>query len=138
MINSIEVANTIQLSVAPAFLLTGAGAILAVMANRLSRIVDRFRILNESDIKIEGKDSELNFLLLRARWTHWAIALTTTSALLLCVVIAAIFISTEISFSLHRFMDFFFSAAMISLIVGLLCFLREVQLSKNVIRLNKK
>jgi hypothetical protein len=39
---------------------------------------------------------------------------------------------------LHRFMDFFFSAAMISLIVGLLCFLREVHLSKNVIRLNKK
>ena len=41
MIEFAEVATVIQLAVAPAFLLTGIGAILAVMATRLSRIVDR-------------------------------------------------------------------------------------------------
>ena len=138
MISSIEVVNEIQLAVAPAFLLTSTGAILAVMANRLSRIVDRFRILNENDLKIESKESELKYLLMRARWTHWAIVLTTFAALLLCIVIASIFVATEVGFSLDSFMEIFFSFAMFSLILGLLCFLREVQLSKNVIRLNKK
>jgi hypothetical protein len=39
------VAHVIQLSVAPVFLLSGVGAILAVMTNRLGRIIDRARWL---------------------------------------------------------------------------------------------
>ena len=39
------IAHVIQLAIAPVFLLTGVGAILNVMANRLSRIVDRARAL---------------------------------------------------------------------------------------------
>lgn len=41
----IAVAYVIQLAVAPVFLLTGIGAILAVMTNRLARIIDRARAL---------------------------------------------------------------------------------------------
>ena len=40
-IGVLSVAYAIQLVVAPAFLLTGIGALLAVMANRLARVVDR-------------------------------------------------------------------------------------------------
>ena len=43
----VEISAVIQMAVAPAFLLTGLGAILSVMANRLSRIVDRHRVLRE-------------------------------------------------------------------------------------------
>ena len=39
------IAHVIQLSVAPVFLLSGIGAILAVMTNRLGRIIDRARVL---------------------------------------------------------------------------------------------
>lgn len=39
------VAHAIQLSVAPVFLLSGIAAMLAVMSNRLSRIIDRARVL---------------------------------------------------------------------------------------------
>ena len=39
------VAHVIQMSVAPVFLLTGVGAMLNVLTNRLSRIIDRARIL---------------------------------------------------------------------------------------------
>ena len=42
-----HLARTIQLSVAPVFLLTAIGTTLAVLTNRLSRIVDRARILEE-------------------------------------------------------------------------------------------
>jgi len=39
------VAHVISLSVAPVFLLSGIGAMLAVMTSRLGRIVDRARAL---------------------------------------------------------------------------------------------
>ena len=81
-------------------------------------------------------NKELNSLLLRAKWTHWAIALTTISALLICVLIAMIFISTEISFDFDQFISALFIMAMTSLIFGLLSFLKEVGLSKNVINVD--
>ena len=133
-----DIAGIIQLAVAPAFLLTGIGAILAVMANRLSRIVDRFRVLNEGDSVVNDKEIELNYLLLRSKWTHWAIALTTLSALLVCTVIASIFISSEIFANMDKLITLLFIFAMISLIFGLVCFLAEFHLSKNIIKLNKK
>jgi hypothetical protein len=36
-----QISHVIQLSVAPVFLLTGVGAMLNVLSNRLSRAVDR-------------------------------------------------------------------------------------------------
>jgi hypothetical protein len=45
--SDLAVAHAIQLAVAPVFLLSAIGAILVVMTNRLSRIIDRARILEE-------------------------------------------------------------------------------------------
>ena len=131
----VEISAVIQMAVASAFLLTGLGAILSVMANRLSRIVDRHRVLREiKKLSIAKKTvTELALLKCRAKWTHWAIAYTTTSALLISLLIAMIFIATEVSIDLDKHLAGLFIAAMASLIVGLLCFLREVHLSKGVI-----
>jgi len=140
MIDFSDIAVVIQMAVAPAFLLTGIGAILTVMATRLTRIVDRFRILNEGEsmsIKKKDKADELLSLLCRARWTHIAIFLSTVSALLICVLIAMIFIATEVNFSLDKYLSILFIAAMSALILGLLSFLREVSLSKGVINIKK-
>ena len=135
MIEFKEIATVIQLAVAPAFLLTGIGAILAVMSTRLSRIVDRYRILNEGSKKLNMEHKkEIEFLIRRSKWTHWAIALTTVSALLICVLIAMIFIATEILFNLDQLITLLFILAMAFLIFGLLSFLKEVDLSKGVIK----
>jgi hypothetical protein len=45
--SDVAVAHAIQLAVAPVFLLSGIGAILAVMTNRLGRIIDRARVLED-------------------------------------------------------------------------------------------
>jgi hypothetical protein len=129
-----NVVNAIQLSVAPVFLLTGIGAILAVMANRLARIVDRFRTLISSGNKSHAKEiEEMEVLLRRSRWVHWAISLSTTSALLVCMVIAALFIGSEIRLDSSRVVSLLFITAMLALICGLLCFLREIHLSTGTI-----
>ena len=39
--------HAIQLAIAPVFLLTGIAGLLAVIANRLGRIIDRARSLEE-------------------------------------------------------------------------------------------
>ncbi len=129
-----NVVNAIQLSVAPVFLLTGIGAILAVMANRLARIVDRFRALISSDGKPQAKEiKEMGVLLRRSRWVHWAISLSTISALLVCIVIAALFIGSELRLDSSRVVSLLFITAMLALICGLLCFLREIHLSTGTI-----
>lgn len=136
MVDFVEIPSVIQMAVAPAFLLTGIGAILSVMTARLTRIVDRFRVLHEeSKVLSEYQKKELDLLLLRGRWTHWAIALTTISALFICMLIAMIFISTEVSFNLDQFISALFIMAMTALIFGLLSFLKEVGLSKSVINI---
>lgn len=135
MNNYFDLANIIQLAVAPAFLLTGIGAMLSVMTNRLARIIDRFRVLNELKKDLSEDDFlELGLLKLRAKWNHWAIAFTTLSALLVCIVIASIFVSTEISFNFDKYIAFLFIGAMTSLILGLMSFTREISLSKNVVK----
>jgi len=47
------VAHVIQLAIAPVFLLTGIGSLLAVMANRRGRIIDRARFVESIWNKLE-------------------------------------------------------------------------------------
>ena len=42
------IAHAIQLAIAPVFLLTGIASLLGVMANRLARVIDRGRVLEEA------------------------------------------------------------------------------------------
>ena len=130
----LEFVEIIQMAVAPAFLLTALGAILTVMANRLSRIVDRHRVLREQKKSKDNKITiELASLKHRAKCTHWAIAFTTIAALLISLLIAMIIITVEVYIDLDRYLAMLFIIAMTFLIIGLLCFLREVHLSKGVI-----
>ncbi|MFM9834644.1 MAG: DUF2721 domain-containing protein [Methylophilaceae bacterium] len=133
--NLTTVATTIQLAVAPVFLLTGIGALLGVMATRLARVVDRFRVLKEmpSEMHLQ-REQEMATLLRRSRWVHWAITLSVVSALLICIVIAFLFLGTEINFAPSRTVSLLFVSAMLMLICGLLCFLREIFLSTKTIQ----
>ena len=128
------VAHVIQLAVAPVFLLTGVGAILAVLINRLARVVDRFRVLermqpaagNDERVII---DTEMAILSRRARLIHWAISLCTVCALFICIVIATLFTGSILGADLSGTVAALFIAAMLALISGLLCFLREITLA---------
>ena len=92
-----DVAHAIQLSLAPVFLLTGIAGMLNVMAGRLGRIIDRGRRLREPPLKdlVAGDpllELELQSLEYRRRLASTAITACTLSALLVCTVIAALFI----------------------------------------------
>ena len=85
--SDVAVAHAVQLAVAPVFLLTGIGAILAVMTNRLGRVIDRARVLEErleraSPESLATLRADLAVLSRRAKLNGRAITLCTMTALL--------------------------------------------------------
>ncbi|HUP90639.1 MAG TPA: DUF2721 domain-containing protein [Solimonas sp.] len=134
------VAHVIQLSVAPVFLLSGIGAILAVMTNRLARIVDRARVLESRLAGSEGAASErihqdLLTLARRARLISRAIALCTLTALLVCGVVITLFLGAFLAFNASLPVALFFVGAMLSFVLGLVWFLREIFLAAASLRI---
>jgi hypothetical protein len=135
------VAHVIQLAVAPVFLLSGIGAMLAVMTNRLSRVIDRARVL-EGRLRIEPPADpmadeirrELATLSRRAHLVGRAIAMCTTTALLICTVIVVLFASAFLNFDVAIPVALLFIAAMGSFFFGLLWFLREIFVALRALR----
>jgi hypothetical protein len=137
------VAHVIQMSVAPVFLLTGVGAILNVLTNRLSRIIDRARILearlpNAEDTVQEELHNGLANLAQRSQLIHWAISLCTICALLVCIVIAALFVGAFWAVDVSFFIGLLFILAMLALIGGLLGFLWEISLATASVRIGMR
>jgi hypothetical protein len=125
------VAHAIQLAVAPVFLLSGIGAMLAVLTSRLSRIIDRGRALETRLAGNPGEaatriQEELAALHRRAQLISRAITLCTITALLVCAVIATLFLGAFASFDTSVPVALFFVTAMVTFFAGLLFFLREI------------
>ena len=133
------VAHAIQLAVAPVFLLSGVGALLAVLTSRLARVIDRSRAL-DTQLATASPDAtavrgQLQTLSRRAKLISRAIALCTITALLVCAVIATLFLGAFARFDVSVPVALLFVAAMIALFVGLLAFLREIFLATATLRI---
>jgi hypothetical protein len=113
-----DVSEAIRDAVAPVFLLTGIGSILGVLVNRLGRAIERKLFLEELDI-----------IAVRTSWMRWSVGLFIFAGLCVSLAIAAIFVGVAINIHLSNFVLMTFIAAMVSLIFGLLCFLREIILA---------
>jgi hypothetical protein len=134
------IAHVIQLAIAPVFLLTGIASLLGVLTNRLARIIDRARMLEGHLPGVTGEHraligTDLGMLARRAAHVSRAIGLFTASALLVCVMIAMLFVGAFISADVSRLIAALFVLAMIGLIVGLVSFLREVHLATASLRI---
>ncbi len=129
-----DITHTIQLAVAPVFLLTALGTTLAVLTTRLSRIVDRARrvearLREEAPPKRDVSVRELRMISLRVRLIHWAITAGTSAALLVCLLIAVAFVGYLVEARLGTVVAVLFIAAMGAYVLALLFFLREVFLA---------
>lgn len=135
-----DVTHAIQLALAPVFLLTGIGAILNVMTGRLARIIDRGRQLTEhpgGESLPAGETLAVEFANLERRrhLTSVAITASTLSALLVCLVIAALFSEALLQIELKWLVGAFFTGSAVALVVGLAYFLYEVHLAMRTVRI---
>ncbi len=137
-----EVAHIIQLAIAPVFTLAGIGALLNVMANRLARVVDRWRVLEaalpETDALTRSLyHAELTVLDKRMERIHRAISLSTAAALFICVVIILLFTGQLVPIPVAQAVSVLFVASMLFLSVALVSFLMEVRLASRTLRVTR-
>lgn len=136
------VVRAIQLAIAPVFLVTGVVGLLSLLAHRLARIIDRARMLERRSEESPEADAlhrgDLAVLARRAKLMNWAIALGTLCALLVCTVIAALFLSAFLGVGLELLVGWLFIGAMIVLIAALLIFLHEVFLATSRLRIGQR
>ncbi|MBM7405757.1 MULTISPECIES: DUF2721 domain-containing protein [Sphingomonas] len=133
------VAETIQVAIAPVFLLAGLGAILNVMVGRLARIVDRSRQL--TTLQLRGDDperiqhvQELRLIDGRIRMINNAVYLVVMAAIAICLVVAMLFVAELGNFQIGQVIAVAFIVSMLLLTGGLICFLIEIHMSVRAIR----
>jgi hypothetical protein len=132
-----DIGHVIQLAIAPVFLLTGVATKLTVLINRLARIIDRSRVL-EDRLQIAANDdyqSELDILYGRAHLINTAITLSTGCGLLICLIIAMLFLGDTTNLPLDKYIAGSFVLAMVALIGSFIYLLREIFIASKHMRL---
>jgi len=134
------IAQAIQLSLSPIFMLTAIGALLNVLAGRLSRVVDRARDLEALHPRSAGPEHdrhvwELRILDRRMSVINRALVLTVSSAVMTCTVVAILFVAVLFKLHIGTVVALSFILAMVLLIAGLISFLVEVHMSLTAIHI---
>lgn len=135
----LTIAQTIQLSVSPVFTLAGIGALLNVLAGRLSRVVDRSRALEALHPRSTGPEhdryvAELRLLDRRMANINRALFLAVSSAVMTCLVVAMLFVAVLAKLHMGDVVAVSFILAMVLLIASLVLFMVEVRMSIRAIQ----
>lgn len=133
-----DITRVIQLAVAPVFLLTAIGTLIAVLNVRLGRNVDRRRLIeeelrgteeNKQTDEQRARQRELQLLARRIRLIYFAMLSAGLGALLVCLVVAGAFVGALVAVDISREVAVLFILAMFAVIGCLSMFLREVFLA---------
>ena len=134
------IAQTIQLSLSPVFMLAGIGALLNVLAGRLSRVIDRARALEVLHPRSSGPEHdrhvmELRLLDRRMSIINAALFLSVSSAIMTCLVVALLFVAELAKLHFGTLVACSFILAMVLLIAALVSFMIEVRVSLRAIHI---
>jgi len=132
--NLTDVTHLIQLAIAPVFLLNAVASIIGVLINRLSRAVDRIRVLDDrlsrNDLNTAvGDGRELQVLRRRLWLIYLALTCEVLCALFVGLLIATGFVGAVLGVGVSLGIACLFVFAMAAFIVGLTVFLREIFLA---------
>ncbi|HEU4626792.1 MAG TPA: DUF2721 domain-containing protein [Steroidobacteraceae bacterium] len=137
-----DIVHLIQSAVAPVFLLSGVGVTLGVLTNRLARIVDRARFLEQlthaESARSESTRASLRVLARRAHYINVAIALCTIAALLVSLVVMSLFTSAFVALNLSALIAILFVLAMVCLTAAFGVFLFEVRLATRSLQIGAR
>lgn len=135
-----DVLPIIQLAITPVILMSGIGAVLLSMTQRMGRIVDRTRSLaglvrQEKDAgEREHLVSQLTIMFRRAKLLRFAMTMATTSVFVSGLLVVVIFVSALTRLELSAFILVLFVVSVSFLLLGLATFIRDVFLSLAALR----
>ncbi|WP_309547069.1 DUF2721 domain-containing protein [Sphingomonas sp. SUN039] len=143
LLNGSDMARTIQLAIAPVFLLAGIGAFLNVIAGRLARVVDRSRDIEALHGAARGAErvrlvEELRVIEKRMNLASRAIYLGTASGLAVCLLVITLFVGELIDFNLGDAIAVLFVVAIALLASAMVLFLRETRIAVAVLHVREE
>ncbi|MBC7779903.1 MAG: DUF2721 domain-containing protein [Proteobacteria bacterium] len=129
----------IQLAVAPVFMLTAVAGLIAALATRLARIIDRARDLEERMQEGRVVDPqavylELQRLKLRGRVVNGSVLLLTLSAVMIGATVITLFVGETTASSTNSLVASTFLSGVIFFVLALFCFLAESLLAGYTLR----
>jgi hypothetical protein len=134
------IAQTIQLALAPVFVLVAIGNIMNILTSRLARVVDRSRELRRQHAATEGAEHDMVVLEIRivARRIHLvgrALRLLVLSGLSIGLTVGLLFGQEIVAVDLQPFAAGAFIVSIGLLMWALLLFLRETQVAAESLRI---
>ena len=136
------ISHGIQLAVAPVFLLTAVSGMIATVAGRLARIIDRARVvearLHSSDPVATGAIwHELGELRTRGHLANSSIALLTLCAFLIGATIVVLFLGETTDLQMRKLAVVGFLAGVVCFMLALGCFLVETYIATRLLNFGK-
>jgi hypothetical protein len=124
----------IQLAITPVILISGMGALMLTLTNRMGRIVDRTRILAGQVGQAGAADrrhfeSQLEIMWQRAHLIRQAVTCNGLSMLVACLLVVAIFGGAMLGRDLGPVLLVLFAGSIFLLIAALVAFLRDIYVS---------
>lgn len=136
------IAHTIQLALAPVFVLVAMGNIMNILSTRLGRIVDRARKLQEIHGTTTGMEhdlivAEIRGIDRRIDLVTRAIRMLVIAGLAIGMTVAILFMEELADYRLERVAAGFFLGAIGLLMWGLVLFLREIRIAAASLRIRE-
>jgi hypothetical protein len=130
----------IQLAITPVILISGMGALMITLTNRMARIVDRTRVVAEAITvappeERQHLDGQLNIMWSRALLIRRAVTTNGLSMLLSCLMVVALFAAALLQLQLNSVVLVLFGASILLLTASLVDFLRDIFVSLHALKL---
>lgn len=138
----VTVSQSVQLALAPVFFLTAVAGMIAVVAGRLARIVDRARAVEQileaasQTAEVEKALLELRYLRSRGRLSNASIGLLTLCGFLIGLTIVLLFMGQEWGVHGQGMAVLTFLGGVVSFIAALIGFLWETVLAMQLFNFN--
>lgn len=134
------IAQTIQLALAPVFVLVAMGNIMSLLSTRLGRVVDRSRFLQERYDETTGDEhdmvvNEMRLIDRRIKLVSRALLLLVISGVTVAFTVGLLFLEELIEIELSRLAAASFFLAIALLIGALLLFLFETRVATAALRI---
>jgi len=130
----------IQLAITPVILISGMGALMITLTNRMGRIVDRTRTLAGQVGQAGGADrahfeNQLEIMWQRAKLIRRAVTFNGLSMLVSCLLVVAIFGGAMLGRDFGPVLLVLFAGSIFLLIASLVAFLRDIYVSLHALEL---
>lgn len=134
------IAQTIQLALAPVFVLVAIGNFMNVLTGRLGRIVDRSRHLQSLHTDTQGMDHdavvrELRSVDHRIKLINRAILFLVVGGIIIALTVGLLFVEGLMGFDMEGLISATFFGAVLLLVAALITFLRETRIATADLRI---